>query len=164
LWRKAPAVVGLHASWRSERIVTIQAKPLEPEHFIPYGTVGQALRPSGTRVEAAWFGEQGDHGRPLNLAYAGKAETPAPLRIGHLERHRLSSLANGRPDLSRLAAFVARSQQAVCYGKGVWHAPMHLLDRPGSYMAARNCHSMRDDLELFELPEALEIAIPGAEP
>jgi ureidoglycolate lyase len=31
-------------------------------------------------------------------------------------------------------------------------------------MAARNCHSMRDDLELFELPEALEIAIPGAEP
>lgn len=161
--------------------MTIQAKPLEPEHFIPYGTVGQALRPSGTRVEAAWFGEQGDHGRPLNLAYAGKAETPAPLRIGHLERHRLSaqlfvpvdlsrflvvacpSLAHGGPDLSRLAAFVASSQQAVCYGKGVWHAPMHLLDRPGSYMAARNCHSMRDDLDLFELAEALEIAIPCAE-
>jgi ureidoglycolate lyase len=38
-----------------------------------------------------------------------------------------SKVVTNPPDLSRLRAFVARGDQAVTYGPGMWHAPMAVL-------------------------------------
>ncbi|KAM7186303.1 Ureidoglycolate hydrolase domain containing protein [Naviculisporaceae sp. PSN 640] len=38
----------------------------------------------------------------------------------------------GLPDLSRLRAFLATSEQAVTYGAGTWHAPMVALGQTGT--------------------------------
>lgn len=38
----------------------------------------------------------------------------------------------GLPDVRGLRAFVARSNQAVTYGAGTWHAPMVVLGEPGT--------------------------------
>lgn len=157
--------------------MVIQTLPLNAQAFRPFGQVHAAVRLQTQRVETSWFPEDRDHDRPLNIAYGAKAPSSFPLRIGHLERHRLSSQlfmpidlsrllvvvchssAEGTPDLSTLTAFAAGPSQAVQYGKGVWHAPLHLADRNGTYLAVRYCRAIDDDLDLFILPHEVTIAI-----
>ncbi|KAI3397916.1 hypothetical protein diail_10085 [Diaporthe ilicicola] len=43
-----------------------------------------------------------------------------------------NSQAQSQPDLQRLKAFIATTNQAVTYGAGVWHAPMVALGPEGS--------------------------------
>lgn len=154
------------------------ALSLEAAEFSPYGEVFRVTRSPQGRTETSWFPESTDHDRPMNVAYSVKAATAFPLSIRQLERHSLSSqlfvpidlsrylvvacnsAANGMPDLSSIGVFMADGSQSVHYGRGVWHAALHLADRPGSYVALRYCRSMDDDLELFELPARFEIRDP----
>jgi ureidoglycolate lyase len=71
-----------------------------------------------------------------------------PFKISCFERHPLSDQVftpmecarylvvvtpddgTGRPDVSRVSAFVAGPKQGVCYRSGAWHAPMIALDAP----------------------------------
>ncbi|KAK2615716.1 hypothetical protein N8I77_002451 [Diaporthe amygdali] len=43
-----------------------------------------------------------------------------------------NSQAQSQPDLQRLKAFIATTDQAVTYGAGIWHAPMVALGPEGS--------------------------------
>jgi ureidoglycolate lyase len=158
--------------------MTFDAIPLEAAKFSPYGEVFRVARSPQGRTETSWFPEPVDHDRPMNVAYSVRAATPFPLSIRQLERHSLSSQlflpidlsrylvlaccsdANGVPDLSTIGVFMADGSQSVRYGRGVWHAALHLADRPGSYLAVRYCRAMDDDLELFELPAQIEVALP----
>lgn len=157
--------------------MTFDAIPLVAADFLAYGEVHHATRSGSGRVETSWFPESGDHDRPMNVAYAVKAVTAFPLSIPRLERHNTSpqlfvpidlsrylavacrSGVDGRPDLSTLGVFVADASQCVRYEQGVWHAPLHLADRSGSYMALRRCRSMDDDLELVELAIPIEVRL-----
>jgi ureidoglycolate hydrolase len=72
------------------------------------------------------------------------------LKIGVLERHKYTTqsfipmgsnvkylvvVTDGieRPNLEGLKAFVAEEKQGVCYGAGVWHAPLSVVDNVSSY-------------------------------
>lgn len=76
----------------------------------------------------------------------------------------------GLPDLSRLAAFVATSAQAVTYGAGTWHAPMVVLGEPGTTLDFVVTQSVSgvplEDCQLIEFDSAgageprVEVRIP----
>lgn len=152
-----------------------EAIPLVAADFLAYGEVHRVTRSDAGRVETSWFPEPADNDRPMNVAYAFKAATAFPLSIARLERHSISSqlfvpvdlsryLAvacrggiDGGPDLSTLGVFIADASQCVRYEKGIWHAALHLADRPGSYMALRRCRAIDDDLELVELAAPIAI-------
>lgn len=56
---------------------------------------------------------------------------PSPLDDGLPVPHGAGLPGGGLPDLHRLRAFVAESDQAVTYGAGTWHSPMVALGTPG---------------------------------
>lgn len=82
-----------------------------------------------------------------NLAIFRSAARTLPLQLALLERHPCSTqaflplvvgrmlvcvaptLADGRPDLAQVRAFVGDSGQGVNYNVGVWHHPIVALDR-----------------------------------
>jgi ureidoglycolate lyase len=54
----------------------------------------------------------------------------APTTNPHVKNHKLPG--RGLPDLRRLKAFIATTDQAVTYGAGAWHAPMAVLGEEGT--------------------------------
>ncbi|KAK4447862.1 ureidoglycolate hydrolase [Podospora aff. communis PSN243] len=56
----------------------------------------------------------------------------APTTNPHVGNHKLPG--RGLPDLKRLKAFVATTDQAVTYAAGTWHAPMAVLGEEGTRM------------------------------
>lgn len=132
---------------------TLHAQPLSADAFVPFGSVieiggrtgrpvnqGRAQRIDGTRdlVHA-------DGTRPVVDLYRVETST-LPFTVDCLERHPLScqiftpmrcarylvivapSGTDDKPDLARALAFIGSGEQAICYGVGVWHAPMIALD------------------------------------
>ena len=131
----------------------LHAQPLSAEPFAPFGSVieigtrtgrpvnqGRAQRIDGTRALA-----HADGTTPVVDLY--RVETSSlPFTVDCLERHPLSCQiftpmrcarylvivapadAAGKPDLARALAFAGAQDQAICYGAGVWHAPMIALD------------------------------------
>lgn len=61
------------------------------------------------------------------------------------------------PDLSTVRAFVARGDQAVTYGQGVWHAPMVVLDRVSFAVIINENGVSQDDCNEVKLQEPLMI-------
>lgn len=132
---------------------TLHAQPLSVDLFAPFGSVievggrtgrpvnqGRAQRIEGTRDLAHAAGT-----KPVIDLY--RIETSElPFTVGCLERHPLTCQiftpmrcarylvivaptgADDKPDLARALAFIANQEQAICYGAGVWHAPMIALD------------------------------------
>ncbi|WP_458757530.1 ureidoglycolate lyase [Afipia sp. TerB] len=132
---------------------TLHAQPLSADLFAPFGSViaignrtgrpvnqGRAQRIEGTRTLA-----HADGTRPVIDLYRVEA-SKLPFTVDCLERHPLSCQvftpmrcarylvivapadATGKPDLARALAFAGNQDQAICYGAGVWHAPMIALD------------------------------------
>ena len=132
---------------------TLHAQPLSADAFAPFGSVievgnrtgrpvnqGRAQRIDGTRDLAHAAGAA-----PVVDLY--QVETSKlPFTVDCLERHPLSCQiftpmrcarylvivaptgADDKPDLARALAFIGNPEQAICYGAGVWHAPMIALD------------------------------------
>lgn len=83
----------------------------------------------------------GEHG--YLVIVAPSLQTPSGSSAGRTPSHteatapthrgiHYNSQAQSQPDLQRLKAFVATTDQAVTYGAGVWHAPMVALGPEGS--------------------------------
>lgn len=134
---------------------TLRAQPLTAVAFAPFGGVIEAGTSSGRpvnqgrgrRIAGAHDLAHQDGTVPVIDLYQ-IAPSRLPFALDCLERHPLScqiftpmtcarylvvvapSDAQGRPVLSGAAAFVASHAQAVCYNRGVWHAPMFALDAP----------------------------------
>lgn len=132
---------------------TLHAQPLSAGSFAPFGSVieigsktgrpvnqGRAQRIEGTRSLAHAAGTT-----PVVDLY--RVETSKlPFTVECLERHPLTcqiftpmrgarylvivapTSADDKPDLARTRAFIGNQEQAICYGAGVWHAPMIALD------------------------------------
>lgn len=131
----------------------LHAQPLTADLFAPFGSViaignsagrpvnqGRAHRIDGTRDLAHATGT-----KPVVDLY--RVDVSAlPFKVDCLERHPLSCQiftpmhcarylvivapadTDDRPDLARALAFIGNPAQAICYGAGVWHAPMIALD------------------------------------
>jgi ureidoglycolate lyase len=131
----------------------LHAQPLSADLFAPFGSVieiggkigrpvnqGRAQRIDGTRNLA-----HADDTTPVVDLY--RVETSKlPFTVDCLERHPLSCQiftpmrcvrylvivaptgADDKPDLADTRAFLGSPEQAICYGAGIWHAPMIALD------------------------------------
>jgi ureidoglycolate lyase len=134
---------------------TLRAQPLTAAAFASFGTVIEAGRAPGRpvnqgrgrRIEGARDLPHQDGTTPVIDLYQ-IAPSQLPFAVDCLERHPLScqiftpmtcvrylvvvapSDAQGGPVVSGAVAFVASGAQAVCYDRGVWHAPMIALDAP----------------------------------
>ena len=134
----------------------IVPRPLTPEAYEPYGKVLMAS-PRGEPGEVANLGTalrfddvvDCTNSRGPRAALKVKVFRSSPVSLERrplalLEKHPCSTqlfipmnasryialvaLGGDRPDLTTLAAFVARGPQGISYGPGVWHHPMLTLD------------------------------------
>jgi ureidoglycolate lyase len=67
----------------------------------------------------------------------------------------------GRPDHTRLQAFVARGDQGVTYGMNVWHHPLCVLDQPGQFAIFMWLDGGRGDEEFVDLPAPVRVSFPA---
>ena len=132
----------------------LQALPITPERFAPYGDVIAANPGHKEAMNAARF-ERFDDLAAIEFDAAGgahaaisiaRSQTPTalPYRFDLMERHPLGSQAfiplspfvfvvvvappGELPEETDLRAFVTNGQQGVNYHRGVWHMPLIAFD------------------------------------
>jgi len=145
------------------------ARPLLAQSFARFGTVTELpTLGSATDIPAA-FEAAADASAPVvRVVQVSAAVTP--LTIAVLENHPFSaqtfltlnaapslvvvcaSKADGRPDPATIQAFIARPDQIVTYGRGVWHHKVTPLLQPGAYAMVMQQTGRVDDTTLFDLP------------
>lgn len=115
-------------SSRVFEVEILERHPYTTQTFTPLSTSGPASPPA-------------EHGYLVIVAPG--LQTPSGSSAGRTPSHteaisptgraiHYNSQAQSQPDLQRLNAFVATTDQAVTYGAGVWHAPMVALGPEGS--------------------------------
>lgn len=162
-----------------QSIMELVAEPLTSEGFSPFGQVLESST-VGTRL---WFNESLENARvnaAVNLSI-GKINPlkTFPLLVKKMERHPYSSqtfipikaskylvvvapsgAANG-PDLDNVQVFVANSNQAVTYGRGVWHLGMTALESVAEMAVLMWCDGSSDDEEFVDLESPFKIVLPS---
>lgn len=126
------------------------ATPLTADAFAPFGEVLEGPPAPGRVAADGALESRRDDLRP-SLALVLKAPAALPLDSATMERHPFSSQsfipldagrwlvavapadAAGGPDMARAQAFLARPDQGVTYGAGIWHHPFTVLDRPARF-------------------------------
>lgn len=157
----------------------ITAAPLTADAFAPFGQVIERPADFG-RI---YYSEALANGRAvakgsLSLTKSRPLEAPA-LTATKMERHEFSSQsfvpldvsrylvlvaphgASGKPDHTKLHAFVARGDQGVTYGRNVWHHPLCVLDRPGQFAVFMWLDGGMGDEEFVDLPAPVTVAFPA---
>lgn len=170
--------------------ITLQARPLTPEAFAPFGQVLQAgPPPSGEAGQAINSGTSRRHVLVADLqlgAEQGRGELSLsraqarafPLCLQELERHQLSTqsfiplggprrlaLVVARPGPAphmpdQLQAFVSDGWQGVCLHAGTWHHPLLAVDAGDFLVIERRAAAV--DCEVLPL-HGVWLALPGAE-
>ena len=154
----------------------IRCEELTPEAFAPFGQVLEM--PAGPN--RLYFSEALTNGRPgarpsLSLAY--RVPSPLPLVATMMERHQFSSqsfvatdvsrwlvlvaphAADGGPDMARARAFLPEPGQGITFGADVWHHPLTVFDRPGTFALFMWLDGGKTDEEFFTLPTPVAIDI-----
>lgn len=147
----------------------INARPLTPENFAPYGEVIQHSGVERRHFISAVF-DQTDQVLS-NRFWVSRVDTQghAPLLVTALERHPYSaqtfipltrtaylvvvapSRTDGQPDTGRLQAFMASPEQGVCYHRGVWHHGLTVLEAPAQFAVFMGWAEQNND-EFLDLP------------
>jgi ureidoglycolate lyase len=156
----------------------LQAVPLTPELFAPYGQVLMAEQ--GLPERKVWAADV-DNRRPearANMTYMSLEPEHYPVEVSELERHQFShqmfvplegtnhlvvvcpTRKDGLPDLEKVIAFHATGGQTVNYNANVWHAPRMVLYDPGAFIMLRWDADTAADTELItiEQPVIVEAA------
>lgn len=155
--------------------MNIEARPLTPDGFNPFGDVLMGLGNGPERHEfAARFQNPREDARP-NLTFMRVPVEYGAIVIRTLERHPYSnqvfvplsgtshlvvvcpSMPGGEPDLGGLSAFIATGSQAVNYGADVWHAPRTALGAPGEFVMFRWDNGSDSDTEVIALESAIAV-------
>jgi ureidoglycolate lyase len=131
--------------------IVLQAKPLTPERFLPYGEVIEASKVQGSGMNDARFDRFDDlcgidivDGKVSVSIVLSRTASLLPYRIDMVERHPLGSQAFvplspcrmfvvvGPPaesiDPTDLRAFETNGKQGINYRRGTWHMPLIALD------------------------------------
>lgn len=128
---------------------SLKLEPLTAAAFAPYGDVMEPPAP-GERPQIDATLRAIDGADAPVLAFNNAAPHALPIEATQMERHNRSSQCfvpldvarwvlmvapdvDGKPDETRLRAFVVRGDQAVNYHLGTWHHPLRVLDRPGRF-------------------------------
>ena len=153
----------------------INAIPLTPELFLPYG---QVLMGNGKAPERVAFAAKRENHRPearLNVTYLHINPSHGPVSLEAMERHPYSnqifvplngtrhlvvvcpSTTDGEPNLAELKAFTAGGSQTVNYYAGVWHAPRTAIGGAGEFIMLRWDDGSVNDEELRLLGADIKI-------
>ena len=156
----------------------LQAVPLTPELFAPYGQVLMAQH--GVPERKVWAASV-DNLRPearANMTYMSLEPEHYPVVVPDLERHQFShqifvplegtnhlvvvcpSKKDGSPDLDKAIAFHATGGQSVNYNANVWHAPRMVLHNPGSFIMLRWDADTAADTELITMGQPYIVEPP----
>ena len=110
------------------------------------------------------------------MAY--RPPTPLPLVATQMERHKFSSQTFiptdvgrwfvmvaphhplGGPDMSLARAFLPKPGQGITFGADVWHHPLTVFDRPGTFAIYMWLDGTNGDEEFFTLPSPIAIDVP----
>ncbi len=155
----------------------LDARPLTPEAFAPFGDVLMGLD-AGDAPERHEFAARFQNLRPdarPNLTFMRVPVENGDIVIRALERHRFSnqvfvplsgthhlavicpSTPDGAPDLKGLQAFVASGAQAINYAADIWHAPRTALSPPGEFVMFRWDDGSPADTELLTLDDEIVV-------
>lgn len=152
------------------------ATAVTAEALAPYGTlISPPARPGERAFYTEWLGSTSPDATPrLHVNFV--PHTALPCVISALERHPHAAqiflplavsrylivvaptLANGRPDVDKLEAFLAPGNRGVIYRANTWHAGATSLDSDGKF-AVSMWRNDRDDDEFQALDEELQIEI-----
>ena len=180
----AAAVSPVHAVTALPR--TLVAQPLTRAAFAPFGDVIESgldtpISINGGMTERFHDLAAVDLGPDGSRTLINIFETQPyamPLRVAMLERHPLGSQAfipmDGSPflvvvapsgdavDVAGIQAFITNGRQGVNYGRGVWHHPLVVTERPASFLvvdrggAGHNC-----DEQHFAEVDVVSVQLPG---
>jgi ureidoglycolate lyase len=161
---------------------TLQAAPLTPETFAPFGDVIDAASARNsypinqgftTRFHDLAHIDVADSGGDICVSIFRSNPMPAPVVIRLMERHPLGSQAfiplERRPYLvvvappgdfnaAKVRAFIARPDQGVNYAKGVWHHFLLALDAPSDFLIIDR-KGPGDNLDEVMLPTSDQIVV-----
>lgn len=150
----------------------LQTQPLLVDNFRDFGEVIEHR--GGARRHP--FSVDGDQGtRHAHWVTKIPAAISFPFDIDQLEHHPHSDQAffplsgqrmlivvcpsrpDGRPDVSKAAAFVSRPGQGILYRRNVWHAGMSVLDLPAEFVVTMAMASDGGDDVFLPLDNPLSI-------
>jgi ureidoglycolate lyase len=128
----------------------ITTEPLTAEAFAPFGEVLESpSAPGRAYIDQAL--ENRRAGAKPSLSFTRALPKSAPFASTTMERHEFSSQsfipmeagrwlvlvaphgADGKPDMAKARAFLARPDQGVTYGANVWHHPSTVFDREARF-------------------------------
>lgn len=154
--------------------MNVTAQPISTELFAPYGRVLTAPAVGETEVLGPMlhFLDPASH---LSSWLVSIRDSGPRWTIPKLERHPnsvqlfiptdverfvvVTALGDREPDLGTLAAFVVPSRCAIAYDIGVWHAPMRVVGKPGTFVVLMHRLTLDRDEEWHTLSEPLALAV-----
>src|SRR5215470_15461495 len=158
----------------------IVCEPLAAAAFAPFGQVIERPADFGRVYFSDSLANGRSAARPSLSLTRSRPLCATRLEATRMERHEFSSQsflpldverylvivaphgADGKPNSSRLQAFLARGDQGVTYGMNVWHHPLAALDRAGQFAVFMWLDGGRGDEEFVDLPAPVAIEFPPA--
>ena len=156
----------------------LEVLPLTPEAFAPFGRV--LVLPAHGRLDLIEELENARSSAKARLSLTTLEPVALPYAATEMEVHPFSSQAfipvdlsrfiviiapsrgDGGPDTDRMQAFVSDRVTGVMYAANVWHHPMCVLDRQGSFAVLTFVDGSADDETFVPLPEPVLVDVPRA--
>jgi ureidoglycolate lyase len=156
-------------------VLRLLTEPLTADAFAPFGEVLSVPDAAGRNYYGSALSNRRTLARP-SISLLRKQEVASlPLAAAQMERHEFSSQSfvpldagrwlvvvaphadRGGPDMQTARAFLAGPGQGVTYGANVWHHPLTILDRPGSFAVFMWLEGSSTDDEFVTLSEPVTI-------
>jgi ureidoglycolate lyase len=153
--------------------------PLTQEAFAPFGRV--LVQPTNGRLDLIEELENARANAKARLSLATLEPVALPYTATEMEVHPFSSQAfvpvdlsrfivlvapgrgDGGPDTDRMQAFVCDRAAGIMYAANVWHHPMRVLDRQGSFAVLTFVDGTADDETFVPLAEPVVIDVAHAQ-
>ncbi len=153
--------------------MSLNAKPLTPTAFAPFGQV-TILPRHGARDEVGPMLNLRPGVAP-RLRWTTPPPAALPLRLERMERHCFSSqsfiplasvrwlivvaphASGGGPDMARAEAFLADGEQAITYAPDVWHHPLTALSEEARFAVLTFLDGSAGDEEFAAIGEDLTV-------
>ena len=159
--------------------MVITPEPLRAEAFAPFGDVLEAPPAPGRLFFGDGLANRRSGATPSLAVACVPPLASRPLVATRMERHEFSSqsfialdvarwlvivtpkAADGRPDTTRVRAFLAGPGQGVTYRVDTWHHRLTVLDRPARFAVLIWLEHSATDEEFVTLDAPFTVDVPA---